>query len=138
MIEHRYYIERYDWSVTAYYAVNGYFTDEIMSNLIEIGCNGSMLKKAKKNLEDNNLNTGLTYSNYRKRETVMVVALTSNSKEFHRSLFHEIRHLQSHIASAYGISEKSEEVCYLIDEIVDKVHDKCSHLICKCCRKKDN
>ena len=134
MIVQRFHIKGYDWDVTAYYAVHRYYVDEIVDSLIKIGCEGENLRKSYKNLMRNALNTGLTYSNYETRESVMVVALSSDSKQFHRCLMHEIRHLQSHIATADGISEKSEEVCYLLDDIIDLVHDTCSSLICKCCR----
>lgn len=133
----RFYIDKYDWVVTAYYAVTRYYVDEILDNLEDIGCDGKFLLDAEKNLRTNKLNTGLTFSNSRGRKSVMVIALTTSAKEFHRSLIHEIRHLQSHIASAYKIDEKSEEVCYLMDDIIDIVHDKVAHLLCNCCRKEE-
>ena len=136
MIRQRFLIERYYWNVTAYYAVSGYHYNEIMGSLRRIGCSGDNLRSAEKNLKENKLDSGLTYSNYAMRETVMVVALASSAKQFHRALMHEIRHLQSHIATAYNIDEKGEEVCYLLDDIVDEVHDKTASLICNCCRTK--
>lgn len=135
MKRQRIHIERYYWNVTAYYAVTGYHINEIMSNLRRIGCNGEYMQMAKKNLRENKLNSGLTYSNYAMRETVMVVALASSAKDFHQALMHEVRHLQSHIATAYEIDEKSEEVCYLLDDIVGEIHSVVAPLICECCRK---
>lgn len=44
--------------------------------------------------------------------------------------------MQSHIATAFNIDEKSEEVCYLLDAIVGMIHDDIAPLICNCCRTK--
>lgn len=136
MIVQRYYIEDYDWAVTAYYAVTRYYIDDIILDLRRIDCDGDFLRQAYRNLKENRLNSGLTYSNYNKRETVKVVALASSAKQFHQALMHEVRHLQSHIATVYGISEKKEGVCYLFDDIVGKIHKVTAPLICECCRKK--
>lgn len=136
MLRQRFHIDKYNWNITAYYAVTGYHLNEIMSNLMRIGCNGDYMREAYENLSKNNVGSGLTYSNYLLRETVMVVALTSSAKEFHKALIHEIRHVQSHIATAYNIDEKSEEVCCLLDDIVGLTHDTIAPLICNCCRDK--
>lgn len=138
MIRQRFHIKRYYWNVTAYYAVKEYHFNEIMSNLKRIGCDGEYIKTACSNLKANKLNSGLTYSNYGLRETVLVVALASSSKDFHRALMHEVRHLQSHVATAYNIDEKGEEVCYLLDDIVGEIHSVVAPLICDCCRIKEH
>lgn len=132
MILHSYYIPQCDWDVTAYYAVSGYDTERIMGKLAWIGCDDYSMKKAYNNLVQNRLNSGLTYSNYFTRQSVMVVALSSSAKEYHQALMHEIRHLQSHIATTLDIDEKSEAACYLLDYIVGATHDVCSPLICGC------
>jgi hypothetical protein len=136
MIRQRFHIERYYWNITAYYAVSGYHYNEIMGSLKRIGCRGEQLSVASENLKANTLNSGITYSNNLMRETVLVVALSSSAEDFHRALMHEIRHLQSHIATAYNIDEKSEEVCYLLDDIVGEIHNVVAPLICECCRTK--
>ena len=136
MIVQRFYIDKYDWVVTAYYAVTRYYVDDIMHDLEELCTECDFLDDAYKNLSENKLDSGLTYSNYRKRETILVVALASSAKDFHRALMHEVRHLQSHIATACNIDEKSEEVCYLLDDIVGEIHKTTAPLICECCRTK--
>lgn len=138
MIVQKFYIDKYDWRVTAYYAVSRYYIDEIMANLSRLCKEEDYLEEALINLRKNSLNSGLTYSNYRKRESVIVVALASSAKQFHQALVHEVRHLQSHIATAFNINEKSEEVCYLLDDIIGKIHKTTAPLICECCRSKHN
>ena len=77
MIVQEFYIPRYgDWHVKVYYAVHTYWAKDIIANLYRIGCSGGFLKRAYRNLAEGRMNTGLTYSDYRRRETVMVISLT--------------------------------------------------------------
>ena len=72
MIVQEFYIPKYgDWHVKVYYAVHTYWADRIIMDLYRIGCRGDSLKRAYRNLTEGRMNTGLTYSDYRKRETVM-------------------------------------------------------------------
>ena len=130
------HIDSCKWDATIFYAVTRYDIDAIMQALHRIGCRAEYAVDAYKNLVRNELNSGLTFSNYNRRTSVVVVALCSSAKQFHRCLIHELRHLQSHIASADGINEKSEKVCYLLDEIVGLVHDTTAPMLCDCCRDK--
>ncbi len=78
MIVQEFYIPKYgDWHVKVYYAVHTYWADRIIMDLYRIGCRGDSLKRAYRNLTEGRMNTGLTYSDYRRRETVMVISLTS-------------------------------------------------------------
>ena len=93
MIVQKLYIDKYKWTVTAYYAVTRYYVDEIMENLERLCSEDNYLEGAFRNLEKNSLASGLTYSNFRKKESVLVVALASSAEQFHRALMHEARHL---------------------------------------------
>lgn len=48
--------------------------------MYSIGCDGEMLRTAYENMSSGKMNTGITYSNFRDRETVMVIAITSLQK----------------------------------------------------------
>ena len=137
MLRQKIYLEKYDWTAYIYYAVDGYYTQEITSLLYEIGCSGDNLINAIQNLEENKLNSGLTYSNFATHETVMVIALTSTAKEFAKSWRHEMGHLAAHIAQVYDIDPYGEEIQYIGDEIVDQTWSMAKNLICDCCRKKE-
>lgn len=50
MIRQRFDIEEYGWKVEVYYAVDCYYTDEIMGRLYDIGCRGDDLETAYRNL----------------------------------------------------------------------------------------
>lgn len=131
------HIEQYNWDARIFCAVTRYDIDRIMTSLHSIRCRGDHAAGAYRSLLRNEMGSGFTFSNYNLRKSVVVVVLTSSAKQFHRCLIHELRHLQSHIASAYSLDEKGEEVCYLLDEIVGLVHEDCAPLMCGCCRGKN-
>lgn len=136
MIRQEYKIEGYDWRVYAYYAVSTYYTDEIMQRLFDIGCGRSYLRRAYNNLISGKLDSGITYSNYDRRETVMVIALTSTPKEFAKSWQHEMGHLATHIAEADGLDPYGEEIQYLGDDIIELTWEIAHNFLCSCQRKK--
>ena len=121
--------------VHAYFYVDRYYTDEIMRRLWELGCDADIEEKAYRNLTGGDLDTGLCYSNYRRRESVMVIAKASSPSEFFNSFHHELKHLESHISDVYRLDPTGEEVAYLSGEIAMEMFPKVRHLICDCCRE---
>lgn len=128
MIRQKFYLERLDWKVYIYYAVDCYYTGEILSKLRSIGCSENLLKESEKNMNSCKMDTGLTYSNFLTRSTVMVIGLFSSKREFFNSYTHEQRHLQDDLANMNGIDLDGEEVAYLSGEIAMKTFD-CIKLI---------
>lgn len=106
--------------------------------LYSIGCDGDMLRTAYENISSGNLNTGVTYSNFGTRETVMVIALTSSPKEFAKSWRHECGHMATHICQAFGIDPYGEEIQYIGDDIIEKTWEYVKSLLCECncCKSK--
>ena len=134
MIVQDFHIMRYRWRVRAYYAATTYRTDDILRDFAEAGCKGIQLKRAYNSLKRNALDTGITYSNFMRRETVMVISLTSSPAEFLNSWEHEKKHLARHIEQAYGIDPYSEEAAYLEGEIAQKMFPVASKFLCERCR----
>lgn len=126
--------EKCNWKVRIYYVVTHVQAEEIMTQLMALGCSGEDLQKAEINLFQGKLDTGLTYSNTEKRKTIMVIAKTSTPMEFACSQQHEVGHLKSHMAEAYGIPQKGEEIQYLGDEIYRQMWPIAKTLLCECCR----
>ena len=126
----------YDWHLRVYYAVTGYWADDILRDLRRIGCSGRKYRKAQRNLYAGDLNTGLTYSSRELGESVIVIALTSNAEEFAHSLDHEKGHLVKHICLAYDIDPYGEEQQYLSGDIAKKMFPVSKRFLCDCCRKK--
>ena len=131
--------DKSDWKVRIYYVVTHLQAEEIMQQLIALGISGGNLQDAEVNLYKGDLNTGLTYSNTEKIRTFMVIAKTATPMEFACSQQHEVGHLKSHMAEAYGIPHKGEEIQYLGDEIYRLMWPIAKTLLCECCRnKKEN
>lgn len=129
-----FYIRRYDWNVRVYYAVTSYRVYDIIRELQRVGCRGYSLRKAYDNLTSGNMNTGLTYSNPRYRESVMVIALTSSPEEFQNSFDHEKGHLVKHISQAFGIDPYGEEEQYLSGDIGQLMFPVAKQFLCEHCR----
>lgn len=136
MIRQRFVIDRYDWEVTVFYAVDCYYVTEIIAEMKRIGCSRDKLRIAYENIAACKLDTGVTYSNYRSRQTIMVIGLTSSAKEFMNSLDHERKHLEAHIAKALHINPWGEEICYLSGEIGERMFPVAKKFLCDRCRKK--
>ena len=132
MIRQQFDISKYDWKVEVYYAVDCYYTDEIMGRLYDIGCRGDDLRTAYENLSAGKPDTGLTYSNCGTRQTVMVIGITSSATQFQNSYDHERKHLEAHIAAALGIDPWGEEICYLSGEIGQLMFEKARLMLCDC------
>ena len=135
MIVQDFYIPKYDWIVKVYYAVTTYWTSDILCALHRIGCRGEDFKQAYRNLSSGVLNTGLTYSNFEDRETVMVIALTSSPGEFQNSWDHEKGHLCRHISQVFNIDPYREEAQYLSGEVGQKMFPIAKNFLCEHCRK---
>ena len=136
MLRQTIHLSEWDWTIYAYYSVAGhYYTDEIMDRLVSLGCRGRNLQRAYTNLSSGKVDTGLTYSNLLKRETVMVVGYASSGAELFNSLLHEMRHVEEHIAKANHIEPYGEPVAYLTGELGRQMYSCIGHYLCDCCRK---
>lgn len=136
MIVQDIYLPEYDWHCKVFYSVTTYWIEDILDELKRIGCSDNKYRKAKKNLRFGELNTGLTYSNARIGESVMVIAKTSSADEFAHSYDHEKGHLAKHIALAYAIDPYGEEFQYMSGDIAKKMFPIAKKFMCECCRKK--
>ena len=137
MIRQKITLPDYDnWTIYAYYATTRYAVDEIMERLWEIGMDANNARQAFENLSMGNLNTGLCYSNYSMRKSILVIALTSSPAEFINSWHHELEHLESHIGKVFNLDPTGEDIAYLSGELAMEMYPRIKHLICDCCRHK--
>lgn len=130
MIKQRFILDNYDWDITVYYSVHGYYVDDIMEHLRLLGMSKPRLDKAYDNLSSGELDRGLTYVS--KGKAVCVIGKASSASEYANSIQHEIMHLAIFIAIAEGIPLDSEEVCYIGGEIAKKMHPKTKLLTSEC------
>lgn len=137
MIRQQLYIEKYDWVVYIYYAVDAYYIEEIMTQLYRIDCPFEFMRQAYENMSANKLNQGLTYSNYGRRETVMVIGLASSPAQYENSIQHELRHLVDNMVEALNL-KPGEPPGYLTGEVAMRMHPATKLLTCECecCKKR--
>ena len=128
-------LPEYRWRVRVYYAVTAYWTDDIIRDLASIGCHGTALRRAYASLTRGGLDTGLTYSNRRTHESVMVIGLTSSAEQFQNSLDHEKGHLVKHMSLAFSLDPYGEEQQYLSGEIGQRMFPVARRFLCEHCRK---
>ena len=126
------YIEKYRWHVHCYFAVDKYYTEEILDVLETLGCSDAVYNRVADKMERNEKNAGFTYSNKLKHETLMVIGRASSTAEYVNSISHELRHLCDDIASVVGIHDSGEEVAYLTGDIASQIADVIEVLVCNC------
>lgn len=129
------YLDRIDWHVRVYHAVDAFWALEILEDLIALGCKGEELKAAKRNLWSGLPNNGITFTNPEKRRTLMVVGFTSNGAEYWNTLDHEKQHLLDHVGSALSLSPHGETIAYVSGEFMREVYySDAKSLLCDTCR----
>jgi hypothetical protein len=122
----------YGWLVYVYYNVTSYDIAEVYDALIGIGCDGFDLEDAWENLNSKEPNRGLTYSNFRNRESVIVISPTTSAEQFAKTWRHELGHLATHIASAFKLNLEGEEIQYIGDKIVGETWSIAKDMLCEC------
>lgn len=130
MIRQEIRLDNYDWHITIYYAVHGYYVDEIIGNLIATGMRRKRLERARANLTSGRINTGLTYA--KNGKAVCVIGKASCAAQYADSIQHEVMHLAKFIGKAEKLSPYSEEVCYIGGEIARKMWPKSKYLTSEC------
>lgn len=130
MIRQRFRLENYGWVVTVYYAVHGYYPDDILDELRRIGIRGDKLETAEQNLKKGGINSGLTYVN--NGEAVCVIGIASSAAQYMNSIVHEVMHLCKFIGRAEGLDPYGEEICYIGGEIAQKMWPKSKMLTSEC------
>lgn len=133
MIRQDVYLERWDWYVMVYYAVDTYYMDEILEELEMIGC--TYADEIEEDLTQHPYNNGLTYSNMRRRVSLIVIGLTETPDEFQNTYDHEKGHLAMHIAEEDRMDVFGEEFQYLTGEIGKQTFPIAKRFMCEHCRK---
>lgn len=130
MIAQRLLIKRYGWQLNVFYAVHSYFVEDITAELRKIGCPDNFIAEARENMAAQRLNRGLTYSNYRRRATVMVIGLASSPGEYANSIAHELWHFAVHLSRALGLDIEGEDPAYLIGDTMMAMMPAVVPLLC--------
>lgn len=135
MIRQEFELNRWDWKVRVFYEADANDADELYDILQEVGCRGRNLQKAQYALWRGEPNFGITYSNYKTRESIMIIGKTTSADEFQNSYDHEKGHLCKQIAQKLYINPWGEETEYLAGAIGQKTFPIAKHFLCEHCRK---
>ena len=129
-------LPKYDWHVRVFMPVTSLNVSEIMASLNRAQISKTNLRNAYECIMKEEFNCGLTFSNPRARESVMVIGVASSVAEFYDTLQHEQTHLAMHIAEAYDIDVGSEEFAYLVGDIARMLFPHAEPYLCEHCRKR--
>ena len=116
-------LPRYEWSIACFIWYTANDTDEICHALENIGCNDHSLESAYKHLSLSSDERGLTYSNVGKRESVVAVGASDNKGSIINTIGHELLHVVAHICDNDGIEMQSEQPCYIMGELCEKIFE---------------
>lgn len=120
------------WKVVYYVAADRTDADEIMRALERVGCPAERLEKAERMLRGRSCDTGLTYSNKKRRFSCITISQTRNFSELINTFVHELDHVAKHITLAMSIDPYSERASYLIGELARDIFvELISKLFCK-------
>lgn len=136
MIVQDIHLNNYNWDVRVYYALDTYYMDDILEDLMIIGCEPNELFEVQDLFITNKLNRGFTCTNNRLRTSVVIIGKTTSADEFQNTFDHEKGHLAMHISQALNINVYSEEYQYLTGEIGRSMFKVAKKFMCDCCRKK--
>lgn len=104
------------WTVQIFYSINSEDFPEIKNALEDIDCPVSLIEKARKQIQYDDLDIGFTYSNFMLEESVIGIGEVSSSSELMNTLVHECYHLIDHISTVRGY-EPEESATMLGDFI---------------------
>lgn len=135
MIVQKAYIEKYGWEVTVFYDSGREDAGRIISSLMDAHADVETISTAEDNLYSGEMDTGLTYSNFGIRQTVIVISKTTSQKEFANTWMHEVLHCAVHIATAVGLDMQGEHVAYIAGELAMEMQPVAAHMMCPKCGK---
>lgn len=114
-------LDRCDWEVFLFVEP----THRILKRLERLRCPSYIVERITAMLfDDYKFNTGFTFSNNRIHQSVTFIGKASSTAQWINTLCHEQAHLATHIAKSRGITLGSEEYCYLIGYIAERIFCK--------------
>lgn len=135
MIIQEIYLPEYRWKAKVYYAVNSYYADEILKELLEYNPTVKEYNKVMNAMYDYEYNTGFTFTDYDNKQSLVIIGLTTSPSEFQNTFDHEKGHLAMHIAQYYNIDPYGEKYQYLTGDIGKKLFKVARKFLCNHCRE---
>lgn len=135
MIIQEIYLPEYRWKVKVYYAVNQYYAEDILQELLKYNPTVKEYNKVMETMYNYEYNTGFTFTDYNQKQSLVIIGLTTSSAEFQNTFDHEKGHLAMHIAQYYNIDPYGEKFQYLTGDIGKKLFKVARKFLCTHCRK---
>lgn len=129
------YLEKYDWLIKVFYNTTPDDSEVILKELDDIDCEPEAFYKAAEILESGVWNTGFTYTDTDKHVTFVTINETDSAKEFLNTLAHEVTHIAMHIGEFYKLDYHSEDISYLVGNIICEMYDSAKEFLCEHCRQ---
>lgn len=131
MTQHYFSIGDDDWGVVLCYDIDRDDFKEIGHLLSELGASPKNVDKSLRVL--GTLNSGLTYTSFDKRMSLVCIGSATSAEERFNSVLHEVKHLVEHISDYYGVPPKHEDAAYLQGEVGGRLYDGAPMLVCPEC-----
>lgn len=135
VLAQEFYLYDYFWNVKVFYVVDNFPKDYIAKELKSIGCVGEDLENALNVLNPKEENRGVTFSNVKDRESIIIIGETSCPAQFQHTYDHEKIHLAMHIAKSFNIDPYSEKLAYLVGDIGLEMFPIAKRFLCEHCRE---
>lgn len=120
MIHFKIYLDRYEWAVEVFIVTCEADWSKIIDSVKHLECSQTVLRKMYNLLEDSE-NSGFTYTNSSRQESIMFVNKSTSMKEFINTYNHEKNHVEMHICEQLGINPYSEQAAYLSGELAEQL-----------------
>lgn len=133
MIEHVIYLDEYDWLIKAFYITSECDVVKILSELDSVDCEPDVFYKAAEMLENDELDSGLTYTDVQLHVTFVLISRCTSCAEFLNTFVHELGHVSSHLSEFYNIDPYSETMQYLSGDIARKLYKSAKLFLCEKC-----
>ena len=86
MIVQDIHLYKYDWDIRVYYALDTYYIDDILDDLMVIGCLPKELFAVEELFTSGELNRGYTFTNSRLKTSIVIIGKTSSADEFQNTI----------------------------------------------------
>lgn len=134
MIIQNVYLSDYNWNVKVYYAVNGYYIEEILNELVKYNPTIQEYNAVSHTMQNFEYNIGFTFTNYALKHSLVIIGLTTSPAQFQDTFDHEKGHLAMHIAQYFSIDPYGEDYQYLTGSIGRKLFPIAKKFLCEHCK----
>lgn len=121
MIKREIALKHYEWTVHLYIGYTEAESIYLCQRLAAIGCRGKALSDAHAHFVRGGEDRGLTYSNINERNSVVAIGASETEGSIVNTIGHELLHVVAHICEKESIDMFSEEPCYILGELCEKL-----------------